>query len=137
MGKRKLSLDDYTTLMKNCLDAWNSADPEKVADYYTEDLDYRDPTVPDGIASRAEFIKYLKLIFKVWPIQEWVPRTVYPHAEDGSFSVDYEFKIANEKKTIRGRGIDRIVFRDDKIKLNHVYLNAEKWKEWISRELKG
>ena len=137
MAKEKLSLEDYTALMENCLDAWNKADPEKVADYFAEDLEYRDPRVPDGITGRAKFIKYLRLIFKVWPIQEWVPRTVYPHAEEGSFTVDYEFKIANEKKSIRGRGIDRITFRGDKIKLNHMYLNAEKWKDWIRHELKA
>jgi SnoaL-like domain len=137
MEKKRLSLDDYIDLMKNCLNAWNNADPGKVADCYTEDLEYRDPTVPDGITNRADFIDYLRLIFKVWPIQEWIPKNIYPHAEEGSFSIDYAFKIANEKKTIRGNGMDRIVFHNEKIKLNYVYLNAEKWKDWIRYELKS
>ncbi len=137
MEKTKLTLDDYTVIMNKCLEAWNRADPEKVAEYYTEDLEYRDPTVPEGIIGRDEFTKYLQLIFKVWPTQQWILRNIYPHAEEGSFSADYDFLIANAKKTIRGRGIDRLVFRGGRIRLNHVYLNAEKWKDWIRYELKS
>jgi hypothetical protein len=137
MGKTALTNAEYVKLMEQCLDAWNTSDPALVASFYADDLDYRDPTVPEGIFRKDAFIDYLKLIFKVWPEQQWTPLQVMPHAETGDFSIEYEFRIAREGKEIRGRGMDRMEFRDDKISLNHVYLNADKWKDWIRDELKS
>lgn len=137
MKRRQLSLDDYSAIMKSCLEAWNKADPKLVASYYSDDLEYRDPTTPQGIFNKGDFIKYLQLVFSVWPQQKWVPKNIFPHNKEGSFSVDYDFKIANNTTSIQGCGMDRIEFTKDKVRLNHVYLNAEKWKDWIKNELKG
>lgn len=137
MKRRQFSLDDYSGIMRSCLEAWNKADAELVASYYSDNLEYRDPSVPQGIFNKSEFIKYLQLVFSVWPQQKWVPKDIFPHDKEGSFSVDYDFRIANNTTSIQGCGIDRIEFTKDKVHLNHVYLNAEKWKEWIKNELKG
>jgi hypothetical protein len=137
MKKGTIGIDARITIMKQCLEAWNRADADLVASFYTDDCDYRDPTVPAGIASRDDFIAYLKLIFKVWPSQSWVPKNVMPHTDEDAFTVDYDFRIANDRVSIKGQGMDRIEFRGDKIRLNHVYLNADRWKDWIGRELKG
>jgi len=137
MTRRQFSLDDYSAIMKSCLEAWNKADAELVASYYSDNLEYRDPTVPKGIVNKSDFIKYLELIFSVWPHQKWVLKNIFPHEKEGSFSMDYDFRIGNNATSIQGCGIDRIEFADDKIRLNHVYLNADKWKEWIKNELKG
>ena len=137
MKKKQFSLDDYSAIMKSCLEAWNKADAELVASYYSDNLDYRDPTTPQGIFNKGDFIKYLQLVFSVWPQQKWVPKKIFPHDKEGSFSVDYDFRIANKTTSIQGCGMDRIEFTKDKVRLNHVYLNAEKWKDWIKNELKG
>jgi hypothetical protein len=132
MNKSELQRADYVAIMEGCVAAWNRGDAEGVASFYTDDLDYRDPTVPKGISNKGDFIKYLKLIFKVWPEQEWVGKEIMPHEKKGSFSVNYDFKFANGERVVKGNGIDRIEFRGDKICLNHVYLNADKWREWMS-----
>jgi len=137
MKRRQFSIDDYSAIMKSCLEAWNKADAELVASYYSDDLEYRDPTTPQGIFNKGDFIKYLQLVFSVWPQQKWVPKKIFPHDKEGSFSVDYDFRIANNTTSIQGCGMDRIEFTKDKVSLNHVYLNAEKWKDWIKNELKG
>jgi len=137
MKRRQFSIDDYSAIMKSCLEAWNKADAELVASYYSDDLEYRDPTTPQGIFNKGDFIKYLQLVFSVWPQQKWVPKKIFPHDKEGSFSVDYDFRIANKTTSIQGCGMDRIEFTKDKVRLNHVYLNAEKWKDWIKNELKG
>jgi hypothetical protein len=137
MENSKISREHYISIMKNCLEAWSQADVELVASFYCDDLDYRDPSVPQGIRTKTEFVKYLKLLFKIWPIQNWVLNNAYPHENDGAFSVDYTFQIANDKAAIRGRGIDRTEFKGDRICLNHVYLNADKWNDWVINELKS
>jgi hypothetical protein len=136
MKKIQFSLDDYSAIMKSCLEAWNKADAELVASYYCDNLEYRDPTVPQGIVNKNDFIKYLQQIFSVWPQQKWILKNVFPHNKKGSFSIDYDFRIANNTTSIQGWGIDRIEFSGDKVRLNHVYLNADNWKDWIKNELK-
>lgn len=131
MTEEKLSTDDYIEILKKCVAAWNRGDAEAVASFYTDDLDYRDPTVPDGITRKEDFINYLKLIFKVWPEQEWIGKTIMPHEKRGAFSVSYNFRFASGDKVIQGSGIDRIEFSGDRISLNHIYLNADRWREWI------
>jgi hypothetical protein len=51
--------------------------------------------------------------------------------------VDYKFQIDNDKATIHGCGKDLMIFKNDKICLNHVYLNAGKWNDWMKNELKS
>lgn len=109
---------------------------DAVASFYTDDLDYRDPSVPRGITGKAEFINYLKLLFGIWPKQSWILDHIYPHKENGSFTVDYTLEFANDKISIQGRGTDLIIFQGDKICVNHVYLNAQKWNGWVTTELK-
>lgn len=137
MEKKRLSIEDYTKIIKNCMEAWSRADVVLVASYYADNLEYRDPMVSKGILNKEEFIKYLKAVFKMWPSQKWIPTKIMPHAVEGAFSVAYEFEFANDKTAIKGWGIDRTEFKDDKIILNHVYLNAEIWGKWITNELEG
>ncbi len=138
MGKTMLTRTEQIRLMEECLAAWNRADAEAVASYYCDEgLDYRDPTVPEGIRNRRDFVNYLNLIFKAWPQQQWTPKKTMPHEEEGVFSIEYTFRIANATKSLRGTGMDLMEIEGDRIRLNHVYLNADKWKEWIKNELKA
>ncbi|MEK7744821.1 MAG: nuclear transport factor 2 family protein [Elusimicrobiota bacterium] len=119
------SAADYTRLLEDCLGAWNRADAGEVASHYSERLDYRDPNVPEGIKTNADFQRYLRVLFRKWPSQEWSPDEVLSHERPGSFSVCYRFRFGNGKREVRGLGMDRIEFEGDKIRLNWVYLNAE------------
>jgi hypothetical protein len=137
MENSKLTGERYISIMKDSLKAWSQADVDSTASFYCDDLDYRDPSVPQGITNKAEFVKYLKLLFKIWPKQSWILNNVYPHVNDGAFCVDYTFKFANDKTSISGCGMDLTIFKDDKICVNHVYLNAQKWNDWVTQELKS
>jgi hypothetical protein len=131
MNKPILKTENYIKLMNDCVSAWNESDAVKTASFYHKNLDYRDPNLPDGIQEREKFIKYLKLLFRKWPIQEWTGKQILNHEIPGHFSVTYHFKFANKDVSIDGFGMDRIEFQEDKIKLNHVYLNASNWPKWI------
>ncbi|MBN1531359.1 MAG: nuclear transport factor 2 family protein [Spirochaetes bacterium] len=133
--EKRLTFDEYRNIMQRCLEAWNRADAEETASFYCEDADYRDPSIPGGVATRADFIAYLKVLFRVWPRQQWTPREIIPHEKPGSFSITYDFLFANDRVEIRGNGIDIMEFRGDRISLNHVYLNADRFREWIKQEL--
>ena len=137
MKKKRLSIEDYTKIINDWLAAWSKSDIERVASFYADKIEYRDSTIKQGIFNKKDLIKYLKAVFKAWPSQQWAPTKIMPHAVEGAFSVEYEFEFANDKTAIKGWGIDRIEFKDDKIILNHVYLNAQNWGKWIANELQG
>lgn len=114
-----------TRLLESCLKAWNRADAEGVAAHYAERLDYRDPNVAEGIKTNAKLLRYLKVLFRKWPIQEWTPDEVLAHERPGAFSVCYRFRFGGGKREVRGTGMDRIEFEGGRIRLNWVYLNPE------------
>jgi len=120
-----LTVADYTRLLEACLQAWSRADAKEVASYYCDRLDYRDPNGPEGIQTNAEFYRYLRVLFRKWPSQEWIPTEVLAHERPGAFSVCYRFRFGDGKKEVRGVGMDRMEFEGDKIRLNWVYLNAD------------
>ena len=135
MDTTQLNIDDYVKIFIDFIHAWNRTDPEAVASYYSDDFEYCDPSSGDRIRNKEQFIEYLKLIFQVWPHQEWTAGELYPHKKDGSFSGCYSFKISNGKTEIKGHGIDIVEFSGNKIRKNHVYLNADKWNRWLKSEL--
>lgn len=117
---------DHFGLLKRCLETWNRADAEAVAECYSEELDYRDPNVPQGIRTRREFVRYLKLLFRKYPRQEWEPTDVMAHEKPGAFSVCYRYRYANAREDVTGAGMDRIEFDGEKIRLNWVFLNPDR-----------
>jgi len=121
------ALETHKKLIFDCLDAWNTADAEKTASFYSDDLDYRDPNTPDGIHGKESFVRYLRVLFRRWPEQKWTPDLLMPHEQAGAFSASYTFSFGNKKMTVHGRGIDRIEFTGGLISLNWVYLNADSW----------
>ncbi|OGP67229.1 MAG: hypothetical protein A2031_06785 [Deltaproteobacteria bacterium RBG_19FT_COMBO_43_11] len=135
MENGQLKIDDYVKTFADFIGAWNRSDPEAVASYYADDFDYRDPSTREGITNKEQLIKYLKLMFLIWPQQEWIPGDLFPHKQDGSFSGCYNFKISNGKTEIKGHGMDIIEFKGNKICKNHIYLNADKWNTWLKNEL--
>ncbi|MCB1321360.1 MAG: nuclear transport factor 2 family protein [Leptospiraceae bacterium] len=135
----ELEIGDYRAILEQCVAAWNRSDAEGTASFYTDEMDYRDPNVPDGIHTRADFTKYLRLLFRLWPVQEWHEDELLEHAEKGCFTVCYRFRFANPRRSqsIQGHGIDRIEFRGSSIRRNWVYLNADAWRRWIKLESSG
>jgi len=127
----------YIEMMTDYLEAWNRADAEAIAAFFPDNLDYRDPSTGTSIRDKKQMIDYLRLIFSVWPKQQWVPNNLYQHEKDGAFTCEYSFVFANDKIEISGSGMDLIIFQEDKIQTNHVYLNADKWNSWLKKEFTG
>ncbi len=135
MPTAHLTHDDYAKILSECIQAWNRGDADAVASFYTDDLDYRDPSVPKGIRTKKDFVDYLRLMFSVWPEQQWLADKTYIHIDEAACTATYRFRIANDKVDITGIGADLIEFRGDKIHTNYVYLNADKWNSWLKKEL--
>ena len=133
MGNKIIKTEEYIEELNKMLKGWTESNPEKTASFYTDDLNYIDPNVREGIFGKTKFISYLRILFKRWPFQEWISKEIFPHSIPGQFSIRYNFRFANPTlgKEIKGEGMDFIEFKNDKIFKNYVYLNADLWKKWI------
>ena len=127
-----LTHERYAELAEAWLAAWNQSDARAVASFYAEECDYRDPSVPNGIRTRAALERYLRLLFHRWPRQEWTLQQIMPHEERGQFSATYTFRFGNRKGTreVRGNGMDFIRFTGAEVAANWVFLNAEGWTDF-------
>jgi hypothetical protein len=125
---------DYEKIVERWLSAWCRCDVDGVASFYTDPMEYRDPTMPGGISSMEMMKKYLALLFKKYPVQVWKEPVVMPHKREGFFTVTYSFKFGNDKMTIKGNGVDLMEFHGDKIFRNYVYLNTDSWADWLKSQ---
>ena len=51
--------DEAREFAARWLPAWSGNNPERLASFYTKDLFYSDPTLPDGVTGKTNFIRYL------------------------------------------------------------------------------
>lgn len=133
MNQVLLSTSEYIARSEAWLAAWNRSNAEAVSSFYAEKCDYRDPSVPDGITSRRDLFRYLRLLFRLWPEQNWSLKAIFPHEEPGSFSATYDFRFANARRQreVKGNGMDLIVFEGDLVRTNWVYLNGSGWADFV------
>jgi hypothetical protein len=64
------------------LPAWTGNDPLKLASFYTDDLFYSDPTLPNGLTAEHAFIRYLSKLLANNPNWVWTHGPAIP-LEDG------------------------------------------------------
>jgi hypothetical protein len=52
------------------LPAWTGNNPEKLADFYSDDALYLDPAIPNGVSGKDELLSYFRKLLAQNP--EWV-----------------------------------------------------------------
>ena len=53
------------------LPAWTGNDPEKLADFYSDDVLYLDPGIPKGVRGKNELLSYLRKLLSQNPNWVW------------------------------------------------------------------
>jgi SnoaL-like domain len=67
---RSMTQDEARRFAERWLPAWTGNNPLKLASFYTDDLFYSDPTLPDGVIGKEAFIRYLSKLLGNNP--DWV-----------------------------------------------------------------
>ncbi len=104
------------------LPAWTGNDPEKLAEFYSDDCFYLDPAIPSGVNGKAELLAYFKKLLSQNP--DWVWTQIEPIPMEGGFLNKWLAKIPVGQKVIECVGVCFVQFNSDgKIKRNEVYFD--------------
>jgi hypothetical protein len=104
------------------LPAWTGNNPEKLADFYSDDAFYLDPVIPDGVKGKAALLGYFKKLLAQNPNWVWTQIEGIP-LQDG-FLNKWLAKIPVGPKTIECIGVCFVQFNEaGLIKRNEVYFD--------------
>jgi hypothetical protein len=104
------------------LPAWTGNQPEKLADFYSDDVFYLDPGIPNGVYGKAALLKYFQKLLAQNP--KWVWTQIEGIPMEGGFLNKWNASIPVGAKTMECVGVCFVQFDDDgKICRNEVYFD--------------
>ena len=104
------------------LPAWTGNDPEKLADFYSEDVFYLDPAIPDGLKGKEQLLAYFRRLLAKNP--EWVWTQIEGIPMEGGFLNKWLAKIPVRNNVLECVGVCFVQFDDvGKIRRNEVYFD--------------
>lgn len=118
------------------LPAWTGNDPERLADFYSNDAFYLDPSIPDGVRGRAALVGYFKKLLGNNP--EWVWTQIEAIPMEGGFLNKWLAEIPVGKRILKCVGVCFVQFDDTgKIRRNEVYFDTRELIDAIYAEMKA
>ena len=104
------------------LPAWTGNDPEKLADFYSDDVLYLDPGIPKGVRGKHELSSYFRKLLSQNP--NWVWTQIEPIPMEGGFLNKWLAKIPVGPKVIECIGVCLVQFNSQGlIRRNEVYFD--------------
>ena len=101
---------------------WTGNNPEKLVDYYSNDVFYLDPGIPDGISGKNKLLSYFKKLLAQNP--DWIWKQIEAIPLENGFLNKWLAKIPVGQKTIEVIGVCFVQFnRHGKIRRNEVYFD--------------
>lgn len=115
------------------LPAWTGNDPERLAAFYTDDVFYRDPTVPAGVSGKPEFVRYLRRLLGNNPDWVWTQVEAIP-MQDG-FLNRWHAEIPLGDEVVSCDGVCTVQMREQLIYRNEVYFDTHQLRRARSAQL--
>ncbi len=119
-----MSENDIRETAEKFLRAWDTQDPDIVANCYAQDLRYRDPNTRGEITSREQFKKYVSRLFEGWSMS-WSVREVHELDGAGGYALLWRGKFTKTSggPTVECDGMDLVLVRDGLVSRNEVYFD--------------
>jgi hypothetical protein len=104
------------------LPAWTGNDPQRLADFYSDNALYLDPGIPGGVKGKAELLKYFQKLLAQNP--KWVWTQIEGIPLEGGFLNKWHASIPVGANTVECVGVCFVQFDDNgKICRNEVYFD--------------
>ena len=116
---------------KDWLKSWTGNTPEKLINFYTDDVFYLDPHLKEGVKGKEEFFQYLKKLLSKNP--RWTWQLVEFSGADNKFYVKWACDIPMGQDIFKTKGLDIVELRNDKIMRNEVYFDTFEFKNLLAR----
>ena len=117
-----MTRDEARRFSADWLPAWTGNNPNKVASFYTDDVFYLDPSVPDGIEGKPAFVAYLSKLLAHNP--DWVWSQIDAIPMEGGFVNIWKLDAPVGDKIVTCRGVCTVKFKDSLICRNEVYFDT-------------
>jgi hypothetical protein len=99
---RSMTQDEARRFAERWLPAWTGNNPLKLASFYTDDLFYSDPTIPDGVIGKEAFIRYLSKLLGNNPDWVWTHESAIPMQDGFLNSCRLDAPVGDRVITCRG-----------------------------------
>jgi hypothetical protein len=104
------------------LPAWTGNTPEKLTDFYSPDVFYRDPNNPDGIHGRNNLLVYFKTLLAKNPNWVWTQTEAIPMKNGFLNKWRADIPVGNE--IVVCNGVCTVEFKDGLISRNETYFDT-------------
>jgi hypothetical protein len=119
---RSITPDEAREFAARWLPAWSGNEPLRLASFYTDDLFYSDPTLPNGVTGKKDFIRYLLKLLANNPNWVWTQESAVP-LQDG-FLNKWRLDAPVGDQVITCRGVCTVQMTDGLIYRNEVYFDT-------------
>jgi hypothetical protein len=120
-----LTASEAKQFAEKWLPAWSGNNPERLADFYSEDAVYLDPGIPDGVKGKNNLLAYFKKLLASNPDWIWTQMEGIP-MEDG-FLNKWLAKIPIGTVTLAVVGVCFVQLDEaGKIRRNEVYFDRSR-----------
>jgi hypothetical protein len=119
---RSMTPDEARRFAARWLPAWSGNDPRKLASFYTDDLFYSDPTIPEGVTGKESFICYLSKLLVNNPDWVWTHESAIP-LESG-FLNKWKLDAPVGDRVVTCRGVCTVQMTGELIHRNEVYFDT-------------
>lgn len=104
------------------LPAWTGNDPQKLADFYSDDAFYLDPGIPDGVKGKKKLLAYFRKLLAQNP--EWIWTQIEGIPMEDGFLNKWHAVIPVGKKKLEFVGVCFVQFNEKGlIRRNEVYFD--------------
>jgi hypothetical protein len=118
------------------LPAWTGNEPEKLADFYSDDALYLDPVIPGGVRGKDQLTAYFRKLLGQNP--DWVWTQIEPIPMEGGFLNKWLAKIPVGNNVIECIGVCFVQFDSEgKIERNEVYFDRTDLVSAIYKHVKS
>jgi hypothetical protein len=116
-----LGAEEARRFAEKWLPAWTGNQPELLASFYSEDVFYCDPAIPDGVRGRPALLAYFRKLLARNPSWVWTHRGSIP-LENGFLNL-WHASIPVEGRRLELDGVCTVQLRDGLIYSNQVFFD--------------
>ena len=117
-----MSKEEAGRFASEWLPAWTGNQPEKLAEFYADDVFYLDPAVPEGVQGKPALLAYFRKLLGRNP--DWVWTQIEGIPMEGGFLNKWRARIPAGEKILECIGVCLVQLDDHgRIRRNEVYFD--------------
>lgn len=127
MQMKAYNAEEAKIFAEKWLPAWTGNNPELLASFYTEDVFYSDPVIPEGLQGKKALLEYFTTLLERNPNWVWTQTRSTP-LQDG-FANFWKAVIPTGNEIVICKGVCLVQIRDGLIYRNEVFFDPSELRK--------